>query len=663
MDLGVKFARVAAITIVLLTFHVPPTVTAQTKATTSLFEGQSPEQLEQTAATYEKFLHEPPAGTSKASVAEIRARLGTIYFLLHRYQDSLQVFEGISPEVACSLKSARRTPSANAWLSVPAQVWLVGGMDDLGLNRIPEATACLRRAVQLQPKNATARLALGDALARSNRMEDALKEYEQQTRQTPQLTEAWYKLGLAHSFIAAQPASATPARNQGVVLRQMEAEQSINQGRYLDGAHALSRLVRDAPNQPGIHAALGHALLEIGYPESAESQLRKELVVDPANPRAHLDLAQTAALRGNWEEVRKQLTAVSAAQPLALTRLLQMVPSGMVQQAWDQKKMHIPDEFAETSIGGLWRAWMEQSQLIQVRGSVGDAGGAKCPVGTSAAQAPGFWLPEDCYGQLIASLTQAKETSLSKRIKLAEAQFRMERYDSALQTARSILNSDREDEWGLYWFRNAHRALARQCLLKVADLDPNSARAHQMLAQDYAAWLQYPRAKKEYQAAIALAPGQSDLHLGLGTAYWRTDDLPQAEKELKLTLELAPESALARYELGDIYIQQTEWEQAFEQLRKVPPNSSVVYESTLDLAKAESELGKTSEAIDSLLAVASRDQDGQAHFLLASLYRKLGETEHAQQALETFKQLRATSVQAEKDDWGTLQEDQAAHTN
>lgn len=655
-----KFARVAAITAVLLTL-VSHNVAAQTKTTSSFFEGQSPEQLEQTAAAYEKFLREPPAGTSTSAVAETKARLGTIYFLLHRYNDSLDVFEQISPEVASSLKSAQA--SARASLSVPAQIWLVDGMDYLGLNRVPEATACLRRAVQIEPKNATARLALGDALARGNRMEDALKEFEQQTRQTPQLTEAWYKVGLAHSFIATQPISATRSKGNGVVLRQMEAEQSINQGRYLDGAHALSRLLRDAPNQPGIHADLGHALLEIGYPESAERQLKKELAMDPANPRARLDLAQTAALRGDWEEVRQQMTAISADQPRALTRLLEMVPSGMVQQAWDQKKMQIPAEFAETSVGGLWRAWMEQSQLIQVKGTAADTVGGKCPVDISAAEAPGFWLTENCYGQLITRLIKVKASSLSMRIKLAEAQFRMERYDTALQTAKSILNADRDNEWGVYWFRNAHRALARQCLLKVADLDPNSGRAHQMLAQDYAAWLQYPRAKKEYQEAIALAPGQSDLHLGLGTAYWRTDDLPQAEKELKLTLELAPESALARYELGDIYIQQSEWEQAFEQLQKVPQNSSVIYESTLDLAKAESELGKTKEAIDSLLAVASRDQDGQAHFLLASQYRKLGETERAQQALQTFKQLRAASVQADKDDLGALQEEQATHTN
>jgi tetratricopeptide (TPR) repeat protein len=264
---------------------------------------------------------------------------------------------------------------------------------------------------------------------------------------------------------------------------------------------------------------------------------------------------------------------------------------------------------------------------------------------------------------LIPQLSDAKNNAVARKIKLAEAEFRTEHYDMAAHTAKSILGSDPDNEWAIYWFRNAHRSLARQCLLKVADLDPNSARAHQMLAQDYAAWLQYPRAKKEYQAAIALAPGQADLHLGLGTADWRTDDLEDAEKELKKTLELAPESALARYELGDVYMQEGEWERALEELKKVPPNSSSIYESKLDIAKADSKLGKPQDAIDCLLSIASRDQDGQVYFLLASQYRKLGETQRADQALETFKSLRAASMQASQDDIGTLEEEQPAHPN
>jgi tetratricopeptide (TPR) repeat protein len=655
-----RFGRVAGSLLLLLALGAHQAA-AQTSGTTKPFENQTPEQLEKTAAAYENLLRDPPAGTSPSSVNEVEVRLGTVYFLLHRYSDSLGVLEKI-PQDPASVRNADPNVTKDILpRSLRAQVWLVRGLDYLELNQLPKAVVSLQRAVEMQPKSTTARLALGDALARSNRMEEAIKEYEHQIRETPALTEAWYKLGLAHSFVSTQSFPDATKKTEGVVLRQWEAEQFISQGRNLDGARALFKLVHEAPGQPGLHADLGRALLQVGYAKAAEDQSRRELAIDPANPLARLDLAQTAALRGAWEEVSAQLKEVSGAQPRTLTRLLEMPPAGLVEQAWIESKMQMPEEFAATSVGGLWHAWMDQSQLIEVKGNDGAATARTCPAVSSAVHAPGMWLSESCYSELIQRLTGNKNSSLPEKIKLAEAEFRLQQYERALQTGKAILDTDPGNEWATYWFRNAHHGLAQQCLLKVADLDPQSVRAHQMLAQDYAAWLQFPKAKKEYQEAISLAPAQSDLHLGLGTVYWRTTNWAEAEKELKTALEFAPESALARYELGDTYVQQRDWHRALEQLKKIPPDSTVSYEATLDLAKAESELGKTTEAIQSLLSIATRDEDGQAHFLLASLYRKSGDVGRAQEALETFKQLRAAALQASKDEAGALEEDRSAN--
>ena len=167
-----------------------------------------------------------------------------------------------------------------------------------------------------------------------------------------------------------------------------------------------------------------------------------------------------------------------------------------------------------------------------------------------------------------------------------------------------------------------------------------------MLAEHYTKLSDYPKAKTEFQNAIRLAPDSPDLHLGLGTVLSRTSDWVQAEKELKTTLELAPESAFAHYQLGHVYVQQNLWKQAVEQLRQVPGDSTVLLSARLDLAKAESETGQRSQAVQDLLSVASLDHDGELYFRLAGLYRSLGDETRAHQALATFKQLRASSLQA-----------------
>jgi tetratricopeptide (TPR) repeat protein len=656
-----KFVLISA-SIVLSLVGAIDRVTAQNAAGNSLLGKQNPEQLQKAALDYEKFLRYPPAGATHDSINQVQARLATVYFLLHRYDDSLAELRKIQLSEPAPHKTEPGTSTDPAAPSLQAQIYLVSGLDYLELNQVPNAVSNLHRALELQPTNATARLAYGDALARSNRMEDALKEYQQQIQLTPQLSEAWYKAGLAHSFIASALAESANPQSQSIVLRQYQAEQLSAQGRYLDAGRELFKLLHEAPQQPGLHADLGRALLEVGYPKTAEEQLKKEIAIDPANPLARMELAQTAALRGDWQEVTAQMTTVSSAHPQELTRLLQMAPAGLVQQAWAQGKMQLPADFTNTSVGAIWRVWMEQSQVVSVKKNDANGTVLTCSKFSNAASVPGMWLSESCYEDFIAKHT-GKSASLPQKIKLAEAYFRLGQYDHALQAGKAILDSDQDNEWGLYWIRNAHRGLAQQCLLKVADLDPNSARAHQMLAQDYAGWVQYANAKKEYQIAIALAPNQSDLHLGLGTVCWQTDDWAEAEKELKLALELTPESALARYELGDTYIHESEWEPALEQLEKVPRDSSVAYRSALDLARAEDQLGKTQDAIQTLLAVSSHDEDGQAHYLLASLYRKTGDAAHAKEALETFKQLRANTLQSSEAEAAILEEEQANKTN
>jgi tetratricopeptide (TPR) repeat protein len=652
-----KPVYLAASFILLLSLFPPVTLHAQTTSSAALIENRSPEELQSTAAAYEKFLREPPAGTQRSKLVEVETHLGAVYFLLHRYRDSLDALERIPHGSSASHESDPANANPAIAANLRAEIDLVSGLDYLELNQLPQSISSLRHALQLQPNNATARLALGDAYARSDQLRSAVDEYQQQLQRTPLLPDAWYKLGLAHSFIAVQPFPDSVKKSQSTVLSQFEAERLLDQGHYLDSAHMLFKLVRDAPDHPGLHADLGRALLHMGYAKAAEEQLRKELAIDPANPTAHVDLAQTAALRGDWQQVSEQLTRVSAAQPRELTRLLEMRPADLVVQAWTQGAMRPPDSFAGTSVGGLWRAWMDESQLVQIKTDAS----VSCAEIPPAALAPGMWLSESCEQKLLDRLGSAKAVSPGQKIKLAETQFRLAQYDLSLRTASALLASDPTNEWAAYWFRNSHRALAEQCFLKVADLDPDSARAHQMLAQDYAAWLQFARAKKEYQAAIALAPSQADLHLGLGTVDWQSKDWPEAEKELKLALELAPESALARYELGDTYIQQGHWQEAFTELTKIPSNSSVSYESTLDLAKAQDELGHGSDAIHTLLTIVSRDHDGQAYFLLASLYRKSGDAARAQDALQTFKRLRAASLQSGQEEIGALEDEQAVN--
>src|SRR2546428_252762 len=63
-------------------------------------------------------------------------------------------------------------------------------------------------------------------------------------------------------------------------------------------------------------------------------------------------------------------------------------------------------------------------------------------------------------------------------------------------------------------------------------------------------------------------------------------------------------------------------------------------------------------AKDPAAPVAPDDKDGEVHYRLATLYRKLGDRARAEEALATFKQLRAASQAASAGDLDLIEGEQ-----
>jgi tetratricopeptide (TPR) repeat protein len=600
---------------------------------------------EEAAALYQRLLsgNDSPK-TDPAISVHVRTRLATVYFLLHRYRESL---EAVAP----------LTSKNSGYAHLTAQAWLVEGLDQLELGQVPQAIVSLRQTLALNPESGTARLALGDALARSGHMEKAAREYEEQTRRTPSLPDAWYKLGLAYAQLATHLTQDFEQRlPESILGQQLAAEDRLEKGDYLGAAGAFFRLLRHAPSQPQAHADLGATLLDLGYPKAAEDQFHLELSQNPHSPLARLGLAETAALRSDWEEAISDIEVLARSHPHELARLLELSPPGLLLDAWTKGKIQVPQRLATSPAGLLWQAWLSDSASRPTM--VGPEVSASCSNPSPKAMTrPGLWLEEACYQRLRDRLRAKKALRLEERIKLAEAEFRLGHYQTARREAQRLLESNPRNEWGIFWLSQSNGELAEECFAKVASLNPESARVHQMLGQYYASHHNFPRAKSEFLAAIRLAPELPDLHLSLGTVYREGGEWPEAEKELQRTLELAPGSALAHYELGDTYVEQRRWEPAVDHLRHALEDPALAVKARLDLAKAEAEMGQPRQAIEELLPVLKEDKDGEIHYRLADLYRKLGERARAQEALATFRRIRDASLQADRAELQALEKE------
>ncbi len=599
------------------------------------------------ATLYQRLLDSANAEKNLPTWAHIRTRLGTAYYLLHRYEESLKAVAPLT-----------RAPRPS--IGISAQAWLVEGLDNLELNHPSEAIPTLRRALALNPESGTARLALGDAFAQIDHLEEARLEYDEQTKHTPSLAEGWYKLGIVYAQIATQVSRNFAQKYP--TTQQLMAEQLLDKGDDLHAAGALFHLLRQASSQPQIHADLGTALLELGYAKAADSQFRQELIQNSESPLATSGLAETAALRGDWEEAIAKIELVAQSNPHELARLLKLPPAGPLREAWGAGKIQLPERLTASTGGKLWLAWFTNSEARPTPEKPNVS--RQCSrLASQATTLPGIWLTEVCYERLVDRLKTKKPITLAERTKLAEAYFRLGHYQAARRQAELVLESNPRNEWAMSWLSQSNGELAEESFSKVASLSPESARAHDMLAHYYMGRHYFSRARTEYLAAIQLAPDQPDLHLGLGTLDVFSGDLEEAEKELQKTLELVPVSSLAHYELGDTYVQQHRWPLALDHLRRALADPSLTVKARLDLARADAEMGNTRHAIEDLTPILEQDPTGEVYYLLAGFYRKLGEKAQAQEALASFKKRRAASLEADRNELEALEKEGARSEN
>ena len=604
--------------------------------------------FERAAKHYQSYLDKvDPANAKLPATVQVRTRLATLYFLLHKYHESLHT---VTPITADKSSSSPVSP----------QAWLVQGLDYLELNQLPGATHALRQALKLNPTSGTARLALGDAQARTGNLVGAVGEYKEQLRRTPDESEAWYKLGVAYGALSKQISSEFLRKySQDTVAQQLEAEGLITQGSYPQALRILFPLLQKSPSQPGLYADLGTALLGLGFPQTAETQFHRELMRNRHAPEALFGLLVTMSLRGDWENVLKQLGVLAGSNPQELTRFLESPPPAALRQPLQHGQNEMPAQIAHTGAGAAWKDWLQNADVDP--SFIEKSAMTTCSEQDTSLQLEnGTWLSEACYRQLAGQLSKHQGASQPERDKLAEAELRGGDAQSAQAVAARALGLQPSDGWAMYWLVRSYGALGYEAFRKVSMLSPNSARTHQMMAKYYSDQHETSHAVAEYEAALKLSPDLPDLYLGLGTVYWEAGDWDRAEGPLRRALELAPSLLTASYELGDVSVQKRKWELAVQYLRPALGEPALSYQARLDLAKAEAALGHNREAVDYLLPVAKQDEDGELHYRLAVLYRKMGDWAKAEAALAASNQLRQASTQYGQEVLQTMEKERQA---
>lgn len=229
---------------------------------------------------------------------------------------------------------------------------------------------------------------------------------------------------------------------------------------------------------------------------------------------------------------------------------------------------------------------------------------------------------------------------------LAIAQLETGQLSDAVVNFNAVLAKRPNDPDLLYYLGHASGLLSKTAIDALISSHPDSARAHEALAENYFVLRQMPQAEKEYQEALRIRPDLPGLHLELGQVYANSAQWPKAEEEFRAETKLQPGKAEAGYRLGAALLQQGKSQEAFAELKRANDLKPDMSETLYSLGKAASLTGDVATAESSWRRVVELEKDtslaAQAHFGLAGVYRKQGKTQQAQQQMQEFHKLQST---------------------
>jgi tetratricopeptide (TPR) repeat protein len=232
---------------------------------------------------------------------------------------------------------------------------------------------------------------------------------------------------------------------------------------------------------------------------------------------------------------------------------------------------------------------------------------------------------------------------------LGIAELRVGKLPEAIAHLNAALAKRPNDPDLLYYLGRASGLLSKEVFDTLESRYPDSARAHQSLAENYAVLRQVPEAEKEYREALQRRPDVPGVHLALGELYAAAGEWPKAEEEFRAETNVQPGDAETAYRLGNAYLEEGKVREARAELARADQLRPDMPETLYALGKAASLDGDAIAAAKEWNRVTTIEKDSalaaQAHFGLAGIYRKQGKSAEAEREMQAFRAIQSRPKQ------------------
>jgi tetratricopeptide (TPR) repeat protein len=283
-----------------------------------------------------------------------------------------------------------------------------------------------------------------------------------------------------------------------------------------------------------------------------------------------------------------------------------------------------------------------------------DFGAAIAPLKHALAVNPNLAPAHQLLGYALLAQGYAAEAiphleRVQDKTALGIAQIQTGQLPEAVSNLQAALAQHPNDPDLLYYLGRASGLLSKQSIDTLISAYPDSARAHQAMAENYFVLRRMQDAEKDYREALRLRPDVPEVHLELGEVYAGAFQWAKAEEEFRAQTKLQPGNAEAAYRLGQALLEQGKVQEARRELLRADKLMPDMPETLYSLGKAASLDGDPAAAEKAWTKLLSVERQtplaAQAHFGLAGLYRKQGKTAEAQQQMQEFQRLQTSSNQ------------------
>src|SRR5215813_6222191 len=133
----------------------------------------------------------------------------------------------------------------------------------------------------------------------------------------------------------------------------------------------------------------------------------------------------------------------------------------------------------------------------------------------------------------------------SAHLQLAKAYEATEKWGLAVDELQKLTTMAPDNPEYSYQLGKALSRLSEWSFEQISRVNPNSARLHQALGQEYVIQGKYDRALLAYEQAAAADPRLPEIHLGIAFTLLQLKRFDEALGQINLELALVPESKMA----------------------------------------------------------------------------------------------------------------------